>query len=1053
MATIVNARDVLLQAAAERVLPVTLPDNVSVPTANVIGLPELAENAKGLFLRSSSQVFQISKAGANSPGQITFNPLLRNIVGTISWSVTPANAATLTSGSGSSKVLAFANMSQDVVTIKASVVSDGTTYEDEITIVKLREGSDSITGLLTNESVTVPADPNGNVASLASAGGTFKVFHGIVDKTGDGVTYAVKPNSTTSGLTATINATTGVYTVTGLTENFAATVFTASYTFGGVTTVIEKVYTIAKAIAGIPGYSAKMVYLTSTSQVFQIAKSGSVSPASVTVTAEAKNLDGASSPVFTIKQQDGTTSTLSGTGNTRSIGNAILTGDTAEITVTQDGQTDKITLIKLREGIDGLNPITGLLTNEAMVVPAATDGTVTSFSNAGGTFKVFEGLTDRTADATYSVVSPAGLTISIDTAGAYTVTAMSADIGTATLRAVYKGVTLDKVYTISKSKAGANGAAGTWVSYVFTASATTPATPTGTATIPSGWNDAPPVSADPVWMSKATITGTTAGTWSTPIKVSGKDGSAGANGKYTVYRYAKNTSTTTAPTTWGSEGVIPSVGTDEYLWMQAGEVTPPATSPTAWSTAARITGEKGAAGTSIQGDPGPRGNVNVARDVSAVATIANRTQWSDTEASTAISINGYGSPQNRDQVTLYNEAEAFSETRYYLSGSWLVVAAYINGNMIVSGTLAASIFNGDLFTGNQYQTASSGQRVVIYGPNASSASRHRIEVYDSAGNKVAHVGGNSGSIAAISSNNHALWGETTQYDGFGVYGWNRGTNVAGRGVYGICSHGQAIRGESANGWAGHFEGKVKITSSLDVAGITATTFSSIAGISHLGGEDGLDTLVLCKATHTASHALRGTNTAKNQTTKLNITSGLVGTAGPWNFYADGEDGTVDYGTFTGGHDALVMKTTPIEVGSIVVDVQVIARSGISNVITEVEQSAGLNQKGVVGVLAAYSSFDAMTPNALYENPETYYEVKDQYDYVAINSLGEGQLLVCGRGGDLEAGDLIVASSMPGKGQKQADDIVRGYTVAKSRENVTFSSPDEVKMVACIYLCG
>ena len=37
--------------------------------------------------------------------------------------------------------------------------------------------------------------------------------------------------------------------------------------------------------------------------------------------------------------------------------------------------------------------------------------------------------------------------------------------------------------------------------------------------------------------------------------------------------------------------------------------------------------------------------------------------------------------------------------------------------------------------------------------------------------------------------------------------------------------------------------------------------------------------------------------------------------------------------------------------------------------------------------------------------------------------------------------------------KQADDIVRSYTVAKAREDVTFSGPDDIKLVACIYLCG
>jgi hypothetical protein len=71
----------------------------------------------------------------------------------------------------------------------------------------------------------------------------------------------------------------------------------------------------------------------------------------------------------------------------------------------------------------------------------------------------------------------------------------------------------------------------------------------------------------------------------------------------------------------------------------------------------------------------------------------------------------------------------------------------------------------------------------------------------------------------------------------------------------------------------------------------------------------------------------------------------------------------------------------------------------------------------------------------------------------MNSLGEGQMNICGEGGNLAIGDLIVTSSLPGKGMKQADDLVHSYTVAKSREVVTFSSPTEVKMVACIYMCG
>jgi hypothetical protein len=71
----------------------------------------------------------------------------------------------------------------------------------------------------------------------------------------------------------------------------------------------------------------------------------------------------------------------------------------------------------------------------------------------------------------------------------------------------------------------------------------------------------------------------------------------------------------------------------------------------------------------------------------------------------------------------------------------------------------------------------------------------------------------------------------------------------------------------------------------------------------------------------------------------------------------------------------------------------------------------------------------------------------------MNSLGEGQVNVCGENGNIEIGDLIVSSSTAGKGMKQDDDIIRSCTVGKSREAVTFASVSTVKQIACIYMCG
>jgi len=233
-------------------------------------------------------------------------------------------------------------------------------------------------------------------------------------------------------------------------------------------------------------------------------------------------------------------------------------------------------------------------------------------------------------------------------------------------------------------------------------------------------------------------------------------------------------------------------------------------------------------------------------------------------------------------------------------------------------------------------------------------------------------------------------------------------------------------------------------------------------------------LATCTNGLAQSHAVRGQNTSDGS-------SGLVGTSAGYDFYAEGS--TADYGPFTGAHDALIDINDTIEIGDIVVDVKCIHKKGISNTLFKVEKSANPNQKAVVGVLSRIQGLlnDVYPPAAFNDgydkiriNPAKKaiksikdehfikYKIKEnkklnelgnKFRLVIMNSLGEGQVNVCGENGDLEAGDLIVTSSIPGKGMKQADEFVRGYTVAKVREAVTFKNKTDVKLAACIYLCG
>lgn len=246
MAAIVNAADQLLQATSPRVLEVSLPPNILVPSDNVTGLPEAYDAIKSVELSATSLVFQVPKVGAISPTSIAITARLKNIVGTPTWSVT-SGTATLDI-TGNTATIIPSTMTTQTVTVEVSVLANSTTYTDKVTIAKLAEGNDAIVGLLSNESVTIAADSGGTVtgAALASAGGTFYIFQGVNNKTGDAaVTYSVMSQS---GMSVSI-ASTGVYTVSAVTADTAFATLRAVYS--GVT--IDKVLTIAKSKSGTNG--------------------------------------------------------------------------------------------------------------------------------------------------------------------------------------------------------------------------------------------------------------------------------------------------------------------------------------------------------------------------------------------------------------------------------------------------------------------------------------------------------------------------------------------------------------------------------------------------------------------------------------------------------------------------------------------------------------------------------------------------------------------------------------------------------------------------------
>ena len=77
-----------------------------------------------------------------------------------------------------------------------------------------------------------------------------------------------------------------------------------------------------------------------------------------------------------------------------------------------------------------------------------------------------------------------------------------------------------------------------------------------------------------------------------------------------------------------------------------------------------------------------------------------------------------------------------------------------------------------------------------------------------------------------------------------------------------------------------------------------------------------------------------------------------------------------------------------------------------------------------------------------------------------NLFGEGKIRVTDTNGNISVGDYLCSSNRTGHAEKQDDNILHNYTVAKASEPYNFASssndPDlgyKTKLIACTYHCG
>lgn len=153
--------------------------------------------------------------------------------------------------------------------------------------------------------------------------------------------------------------------------------------------------------------------------------------------------------------------TLEGQDDTRVLTAAQLgDADYADVRIWFGELEDRTRIGRLTDGGTGL---VGYLTNETQPLPVDANGTISSYSMAVGQFKVSYGTQDVTNLCVFSVVLRENIPVNkalISPDGTYSVTEITADVASATFRATYNDVYIEKKFKVYKAAQSAPGPAG-----------------------------------------------------------------------------------------------------------------------------------------------------------------------------------------------------------------------------------------------------------------------------------------------------------------------------------------------------------------------------------------------------------------------------------------------------------------------------------------------------------------------------------------------------------------------------------------------------------------
>ena len=460
--------------------------------------------------------------------------------------------------------------------------------------------------------------------------------------------------------------------------------------------------------------------------------------------------------------------------------------------------------------------------------------------------------------STFSVVMPglsSAIPFGVDASGVYINGSLRIGSGVGTeLSAIGSGVSNAVVYAYKRS-----ASAPTWVD-----SATSgPGAVTwdfATATITTGsllnsWSKTiPAVDGNPLYVTASTASASTATDsiadteWATPVKITqdGVNGTAGLNvGSPTLYQ--RNASNVTPPTlpsasityTFSSGGMsginngwtatVPASG-GAYLWVT--HATASATTATdtigsgEWS-AATLMSSDGSAGTT-----GIRGTI-VTKIVGAFTAAAAAAQIS----SVATAAGATPTTPIKGDICYYTGG-AQECTVAGSPGTWAAVAAFIDGSLVATGTIAAAQLSSSVSISTTGYVLASG--------NVTNSSVQASGHFNTSFASQVGVVGRSGSTAYNSAGVYGLTSYTLTYGvigsaasgGWGVYGTATGTGIGVLAEAGGTGNALQVSGKStfsgqitstlANGTA-----PFVVASQTIVANLNATYFSNYSPSSFL----------------------------------------------------------------------------------------------------------------------------------------------------------------------------------------------------------------------------